>query len=260
MKTITLSLLIAAFSVLSLSETRAAQETDQSVSLEVTPTYIPIRAFYRGTDLQVRGEFPLCDAVLLELRGEEKTETLNLKGRVAVLWMNVAEITVEHAPQLFILRTSNDFNRYVSMDTLASLGIGLAALKSTLSFSSDTPLPEGIFDEYIKLKSSGGTYQIQENSLQILASGNDRETFSTTLPLPATAKEGTYQLSLYCFHGGSLVGESSAQVTIEKTGFPLFITNLAFAHPALYGIVAILVAMLAGILMGLIFSRGKGAH
>ena len=41
----------------------------------------------------------------------------------------------------------------------------------------------------------------------------------------------------------------------------LFIKNLAFRNPALYGIFAIIIALTAGIIIGIIFNKRKsGGH
>ena len=48
---------------------------------------------------------------------------------------------------------------------------------------------------------------------------------------------------------------------IEEIGVTLFIKKLAFGNPGLYGIFAIIIALAAGIVIGIIFSKRKsGGH
>jgi hypothetical protein len=62
---------------------------------------------------------------------------------------------------------------------------------------------------------------------------------------------------LYCFRNGSLIKKTSANFLIEEIGVTLFIKNLAFKSPALYGIFAIIIALTTGILIGIIFNKRK---
>jgi len=61
-------------------------------------------------------------------------------------------------------------------------------------------------------------------------------------------------VGLYVFTDGRLVARTSETVTIQKTGFPLFVSRLAREHEAEYGLLAIVVAVMAGFSIGLVFS------
>jgi len=77
---------------------------------------------------------------------------------------------------------------------------------------------------------------------------------STTLPIPSCVGPGGYSVSLYCFEGGELVGRATAGLSIEAVGLPRLMKRLAFGHPAVHGILAVVVALAAGATMGLIFN------
>jgi hypothetical protein len=66
---------------------------------------------------------------------------------------------------------------------------------------------------------------------------------------------------MYCFGEDQSISDASTEFTVEKVGLPQKLSALAFNHGALYGILSIAVAIVAGIVMGLLFgSKSKGGH
>jgi len=59
--------------------------------------------------------------------------------------------------------------------------------------------------------------------------------------------------------GGAVVARSSRQTSVQLTGAPKMLDDLAFDHGALYGVLATIIALLAGLAVGLVF-QSKGAH
>ncbi len=49
------------------------------------------------------------------------------------------------------------------------------------------------------------------------------------------------------------------EIEVRMVGFPAFLATLAYEHAALYGIVAVVIAIATGFLMGFLF-KGKTEH
>ena len=49
-------------------------------------------------------------------------------------------------------------------------------------------------------------------------------------------------------------------MTVVRSGIVAKLSNLAFNHAAIYGIIAIVIAMAAGFAVGALFKKGGGAH
>ena len=129
-----------------------------------------------------------------------------------------------------------------------------------MSFTSDKPLAGGEFDQFLKLKEHVGTYR-DDVPIEMKPVPGERRAISASLPLPSIMPSGDYTVRLYCFEDGRVVDEASAGLTIVKTGLSHLENELAHEHSAAYGIMAILVAMAAGITTGVAFSsRGGQGH
>jgi hypothetical protein len=117
--------------------------------------------------------------------------------------------------------------------------------------------------EFYDYKRKGGLYRLAYGSLRPQRGepgrdGTGLEHYVVAIDLPSRIPVGDYEVDLYVFKDGELVEMTSEAVTIEKTGLSLFVSRLARDHPGEYGLLAIVVAVMAGFLVGLVFSRRAG--
>jgi hypothetical protein len=73
-------------------------------------------------------------------------------------------------------------------------------------------------------------------------------------------KPGGYVVEAAAVKGGVVVAQSSSQVVAQLTGFPAWLNHLAFGRSLLYGIMATVIAIVSGLVIGLIFQGKGGAH
>ena len=66
---------------------------------------------------------------------------------------------------------------------------------------------------------------------------------------------GSYTAEIYHFNAGKAVSVSRTNLSVQKAGVEAAIYNYAHDHSAIYGIVAILIALFAGWLGGVVFRK-----
>jgi uncharacterized protein (TIGR02186 family) len=246
--------------VFCFSELRSGENPNNIKNIEVTPDYIDIGAFFNGAQIFVSAEIPECDGVVIELEGKIQDIVLNKKGKRAFLWLNVAQITVKNAPSVYIINSSDRLNKICSEKELEKESIGYSALKHHITFQSDRPLSGWEFDEFIKLKENNGSYKINRRA-NISPFSLGRQKVESTLTIPSFIHAGKYELFLYCFKNGNLISKATSTFLIEEVGLTKITKSLAFGNPAIYGLSAIIIALAAGILIGLLFSKkAAGRH
>lgn len=236
-----------------------AKGIDSTTTLVIEPDHVDINAFYKGATLDIHGQCPPCDQLVVRVTGPEEKGEFKRKGRELVLWMTVAMVKIEEVPEAYLLESAVPLDDSPLLD---SLGIGLQSLAGQVKIESDKPLVGNEFEDYLELKQSKGLYRIREGAVELTSGPDGRMAYRSSCFIPSSVSSGEYQVSVFAFSGGRLVGKSAQVLPIEKTGMPKYLTELAFEHPALYGIVAILVAMAAGMLMGVLFNRKNkgGVH
>jgi uncharacterized protein (TIGR02186 family) len=79
--------------------------------------------------------------------------------------------------------------------------------------------------------------------------------FRTTIALPSNLPSGTYDVSVYLFRGKQIVTAFSTPLRIDKTGVERFLFKFANELPWAYGLVAVLMAGLAGWASALVFRQ-----
>lgn len=228
-------------------------------TLTMVPNQIHIGAFYHGSVVQVTASVASCDGAVMVLEGDSEEVTLNMKGRVAVIWMNVAKITFSGAPRVYILASSSDLDNICSKEVQEELRLGVESFRAPVKIHSDQPLTGAEFDQFLKLKISNGTYNTK-NKIEMKPEPTGELRLTSVLPIPSKMPPGMYDIKLYCFRQGTLVEEQTARLQIDRIGLPCLIKNLAEKHAAMYGLLAIVAAMVFGVMMGIVFSLLPGGR
>ena len=231
-----------------------SSDNNTVIDARIIPEHIDVGPFFNGTKITVNAIIPECTGVIVKLLGKDEEMVLNKKGKKAFIWLNVSQVTVKNAPSIYILNTTGNLDDLCSDEIQEKELLGYNSLEGKISFESTLPLSGIEFDEFLKLKESKGNYSINNNAV-ISSDSAGKKILAATLEIPSFISADTYDVVIYCFDEGKLIAKSDIKLLIEKVGLPLLITNLAHNSPAIYGILAIIVAMIAGSTIGLVFTK-----
>ena len=245
---------------------------DVPVQLKLSKSSINISTFYNGTTLKAEGTIPADVNVLLEVRGPKKNVALKVKGKVAgLLWMNKTDVELENVPAVFMVYTPDKVEKDLF---LTELGIGSDNLMKDLSILHagyqklvrDIVIkPESadkmfVFSEYVKLMEKAGVYAVNNGTVQYGPVKDGNKTFSVVLSIPPKMNAGEYEVTAIAVKDGHALGRATEPLTLQLSGFPKLIAKLAFEHSLLFGIMAVVIAVAAGLIIGTLFKGGGGAH
>ena len=76
--------------------------------------------------------------------------------------------------------------------------------------------------------------------------------FRANLEFPSNMPVGDYKADVYLVRDGNVIINHRTDLLVDKRGFERFIYNFAHDHPAYYGIMAIIVALSAGLFTGFV--------
>jgi len=229
-----------------------------TAKIRLFPDRVDIGTFFQGVEVNIQGEMPSgCEAVV-EIQGATAQEVLLRKGRRAGLWMTVGEIRVENAPNLYlVLSSAAKIPQLPGEET----PWGLSAWKSRLKFQGALTDQEIdlFFKEFMALKKSEELYDAFPGTLKIANSPAGQETLKGTFALPAKVPPGHYQVRLSIIKDGKVLEQKNEELEVKMVGFPALLASLAYEHAAFYGILAVVIAIATGFLMGFLF-KGKAEH
>jgi uncharacterized protein (TIGR02186 family) len=240
----------------------AASGQVPGATLQIEPQEILVDLFYSGADIRISGKAPGGEGLVVLCTGEERTVELKQKGKAwGLFWLNVGDINFNHVPDLYQLASSKKLKDLDSDADLIRAGIGFPALEARAAPNRSEQHHE-LFMELMKLKEHEGLYSIQEGQLKTDAPEGQERSYSTSFHFPASAGSGKYTIRLIGFVEGKAVTLASERLPVRLAGAAALIKSLSLEHGLLYGIFAVVIALAAGLLTGLVFGRRapKGGH
>ena len=249
---------LAAFLLISVAWIGSSQAAEEPLLMELANTTIKISTFYNGTTLEVTGSIPEDTDVVLQVSGSKKDVHLKEKGKVAgFLWMNKTDVSLENIPAVYMVYTpSGPTANFMNQ----RIGVGYKALLGDIAISPASEDKDFIFGEYVKLAEESGVYAIHEAAVTYGEPNNGVKGFSATLIIPSKMSAGTYTVEAIAVKNGVATNKTHENLTLELSGLPAYISSMAYGRPLLFGFMAVFIAIATGMIIGVIFRGGGGAH
>lgn len=241
----------------------AVTEGQQKVITAASKNLVEIGLSYSGDKIFFFGVNPApgSDVVIRLTAEKEETVKLSVKGKVGPFWMTVKQYEVTGSPFIYKIHTNKPLSQIISPETAKELELGYDAVRHKMKMhlvrGGAAPEDEGIvWQGLLKIKEQANLYNIVEDPKRLeIAEG---QLFKHYFRFPPTATEGRYQVESFCFHEGELVGYGKDIIEIKKIGLENWLTQTSQNSPVFFGIMAVVIALGTGLLVGVIF--GKGGH
>ncbi|MEW5947040.1 MAG: TIGR02186 family protein [bacterium] len=244
--------------IIAAAETNIARGGSEVI---LEPDNISIGFFYSGRKAHLRTETPPGYDVVVKVAGPDEGLRLKKKGKVGgFLWMNVGEIGFENVPNLYMIGSSRGLADMLVGDFFEREQIGYDAINFHSTAETEEE-EEFLFGEFVKLKEKEGLYSIDERSVHHRIIGDGNQEITAEFDLPAKAPLGKYQVMVYGIKNGDGTLLGTGEIQIAQSSPVAFISSLAYRRGLLYGCLAVVIAVVAGLFTGMIFGMGKGkAH
>jgi uncharacterized protein (TIGR02186 family) len=239
-----------------LSSMQPASAMVEEPPISITPDHVLVGLFYGGQKISIRTEVPQGYDAVVRVKGKDEDLHLKKKGKVwGILWMNVGEISYTSVPSLYFLNASNAIKAIAPADELNQWEIGYEALKEKCAHE---PKAKELFPELVKLKTKEGLFETGEGKIRLEPKKNVVQEAVCQFVLPPKAPVGEYTVDVFIFKNGrgSLFG--TAAFSIDRAPFISFLTSMVTNHGLIYGCIAVIIAIFAGLLTGFIFGMGQG--
>jgi uncharacterized protein (TIGR02186 family) len=220
---------------------------------------IEITSSFTGTDIVVFGAIesesgealPATEPrdVVVVIRSDKPyLVTVRKKERVGPIYMNRDEQRFAGVPGFYFLASTKPLNEIASQEVLNQFELGLDRI-------AIGPAPGSVggrreFREAIlRARARDELYSQHEGAVSFLSGS----LFRTTAALPPNVPAGNLKVLVYAFSQGQVTSSNSMTLFIDKTGVERRLSEFAHYEPALYGLVAVLLSVLAGFLASLAF-------
>jgi|APSaa5957512535_1039671.scaffolds.fasta_scaffold03644_4 uncharacterized protein (TIGR02186 family) len=243
--------LFAMITALTLSSGFAAPGLAQAVVADLSDHLIAVTTGFAGAKLLLFGAIEGAAAdVVVVVRGPGEQIVVRRKERLGGIWINRHELVFGGVPAYYHLASSQPLENIASDRILARHDIGLDHIRLQNPDGANGNLSD-FRDALIRNKQRLGLYP--ETYGQITLLGN--RLFRSDIYFPSNVPTGTYNVTVYLMRNSKVISAQTTPLVVSKIGFGAQTFAFAHSHSALYGIVALALALFAGWFAGAVFKR-----
>jgi uncharacterized protein (TIGR02186 family) len=192
--------------------------------------------------------------IVVIVRGPQQAITVRQKERIAGIWANRNAWTFDDAYGFLAILSNRPLADIASESARDDFAIGLTRQNYTASngnatFSNEQRL--AFSEALLRQMQARQLYLQNEEGVEFLSD----TLFTARIAVPAYVPVGTFEADIMLFGDGALLAQQTVELDVRKTGFEQFTYALATEQPLVYGVVAVILAVLAGWLASVMFKR-----
>jgi uncharacterized protein (TIGR02186 family) len=240
----------------------AGAQDNEFLATDLSEHEIAITSDFNGKDLLlfgstgdpmlsgVSGPKPDIDVIIV-VHGPEVPMKIWRRERVASVWVNSQPVQFDNVPGYYAVAANRPLAEITTQDYLRGSNIGADNL--VLISVEDVPVEEiaELRKAILGDRSDAGLYTLDEAAVTF----PDGRLFRTAIHFPANVPVGDYQVIVRLFVNGLEIDRSYSLVPVGKSGPGRQIYALAQNQSLLYGLAAVLIAVLAGWLASVVFRQ-----
>lgn len=233
----------------------------ESIQIGLSTNRVAITTDFSGADLTIFGSLDNADPlisrhgrydVIVVLEGPAQEVVVRRKDRVFGMWINMASETFVNVPTSYSAATTRMPQDVTDANSYRRLSLGADNLHIEPLYRDHNPATIEEFRAALRArKAAAGLFSMRVGGVEFLS----QSLFRASLPLSPSVPVGTHKARAFLFKNGVFIKESSAQLSIVKSGFEQTIYRFATHHGFAYGILATLLAVVTGWLGRVLFRK-----
>lgn len=239
----------------------------ERIEADISTRSIAVGTDFKGTEIIVFGtvensrqttaESGFYDVVVV-VEGTPLPLIARRKSNVAGLWVNTAALNFLSVPSYYAISSSRPLDEIAELGVLEEHAIGFEQVNMVPSARAETAVTGKEMETYkqavVRLRRAQGLYVEDNYGVGFIG----RSLFRSTVELPANIPVGELQARVYLFHEGKILSEHKSRLRLQREGVERVLYDFAVGHPVWYGILAAIVACVAGLLASAAFRRAPG--
>lgn len=217
--------------------------------VDLSEHLVRITTGFTGTRVLLFGAIDGEGQVVVVVQGPRQQMSVRRKDRVAGIWVNTREVSFVDVPAFYQVLSSDTLDEWLPLRVRDRYQVGVEYL-NLRPVGRIGPAEAADFREaMIRNLQRIGRYGVLEGNVTIL---RDR-LFRADLYFPANLPTGYYNIEVLLMRDGEVRSVKSTPLLVSRAGIGADVYRIAHAHPALYGIVAVILAVVAGLGANVIF-------
>lgn len=211
---------------------------------DVSENLVAITTGFTGKEILLFGATDGPGDIAVVVKGPTRNITVRKKGRVGPIWVNRDSVTFKDVPSFYRVASSRPLEEFAPPNLLTRFQIGTENIRleplDDLGGASDS------MAEYrtalVRMKTE---QELFDEGLGAVNTTSNR-LFRTRILFPSNVPTGVYFVEVYLFRNGTVAAAEIVPFNISKIGFGADVYDFAHNFGAIYGILAIFLAVAAG--------------
>jgi len=211
---------------------------------------VSITANFDGSEILVYGAVrrmappPLGSLlhVIVTVEGPSMPLVIRRKEKVAGIWINTAAVTIDAAPSFYAVATTGPIENILSETENLRHRVTIDRVIRAVGISDEAADAPRFVQALGRIRQSEDRYRLEESTIQLTA----ETLFRADIVLPANLTEGNYRVRIFLTRDGQVIDVQERRINVQKAGLERFLFTLAHEQPLAYGLLALMLAALAG--------------
>ena len=191
------------------------------------------------------------DDIIVIVTGPKGLVTVQKKEKIVGVWVNTRKVNYINTPKYLSISSNRKIDEILNKKTQKISEIGLNNLKIRIQpgikVKNEKKWRQALTRNMLKTN----LWSINENSVSL----NKDSLFRSYLELPSNVITGQFEVKILHYRDSKLVSQQINSINVSKSGISAEIYDIAQNYSTLYGIFAVLLAVLVGWGSNLIFRK-----
>lgn len=221
----------------------------ESIVSGLSQSRVSITADFDGSEIliygAVRREAPSPDStldVIITVEGPKAPLVIRRKERVAGIWVNRDQVRIDAAPSFYAVATTGPLSEVLNETDDLRHGISVRRVIRAIGISDEAQNAPDFVEALIRVRTSEDRYREMSGKIEL----TEDTLFRADVALPSNLTEGDYKVRLFLAREGKVVAVQERMIGVQKEGLERMVFNLAHQQPFAYGILSLVLAVLAG--------------
>lgn len=230
----------------------------EEIVADLSQNRVGISATFDGSEIMIFGaisrDAPQPDdgdlQVIITVAGPSTPVTVRRKDKKLGIWVNSESVLIDNAPSFYSISTTAPLKSSLadSDDLLLKVSIprAIASIGAHLASGHAQDFTKAL----MRIRTANGLYNVREGAVEFMSD----TLFRTSVDLPSNLTVGEYTARILITRNKVVIDIFETKLDIQKVGIERWLYNLAHENALYYGLMSLLIAIVAGWTASAVFS------
>ncbi len=216
----------------------------ETLAADLSQEQVTITTGFTGSTVLFFGAKDGPGEVVVQVIGPPEPLVVRRKERIAGIWINRASMRFQHAPTFYAIAASDALSEVVPEDIARKYEIGIDHLVLRPAVRRD-PKEADLYRRAL-IRNMVRQELYRDTVRPVTFPDRGHRLFRTEIFFPSNVPTGDYRVRFLLLRDGELISTFDRKLVVQKGGISAQVFHFAHNNSILYGLVAIIAAVVAG--------------